>query len=179
MGRSVSIPSNAITSVYIPVGELDPDFGWDDFITDLRDNVLKPKFPSFSDTDLWVGREDHAILENDTAYVVVSEYMGLVAVTLALKDGPRGYNRGSPNIFSAKQSRIIKSTAPSFRKLLHKSFAKALHKLGNMSNGEGYFRPVDPDRYAQAEKDEEAYQAELAKEREQEKIVDDADGFTS
>lgn len=91
MGRSVSYPRNAVVAfrrfdVYDEDGNVmeEPDedqvcWAWDDLVEDVRTHS-KTLWPSLSDCDVWVGREDHALLQNDHAYVGVSEYCGLVAV---------------------------------------------------------------------------------------------------
>lgn len=65
-------------------GEIEADYDtckmrWDDFVGSLCD-VLKRAFPSLEDCDEWLGREDHALLENRHAYIGVSEYCGVVSV---------------------------------------------------------------------------------------------------
>jgi hypothetical protein len=42
--------------------------------------VCQENWPSLERIDRWIGREDHAILENGHAQIGVSEYCGLVAV---------------------------------------------------------------------------------------------------
>lgn len=134
MGRSVSVPSGAVATVYLNVRELDPDYEWGEFVDSLRDNVIR-HYPSFYDASYWLDREDHAILENYYAMVVVSEYMGLVSVSLVPKD------------HDPKSESWCRVNAPRWRERLHKAYGSmALRKIGTMSNGESVYEWVrEPD----------------------------------
>jgi hypothetical protein len=131
MSRSVSRHRHAVAAVFLnhPF-EDDEVFGWPDFVDDLRDNVLVPKYPSLRKCDRWAGREDHVIAENARAEVSVSEYNGVVAVCLAPRDVDNALDRG----WAAE-------CASGFCKVLAKAFASsALVPLGRGSNGEEFFR---------------------------------------
>jgi hypothetical protein len=130
MSRSVSVHPNTVSTVYL-YPEIDED-GWDDFIQDLRDNVLIPRFPSLRHCDRWAGREDHVILENTHAEVSVSEYNGLVAVCLApCSDGGRETPLGTA---------WTHQVADRFRDCVQGAFkSSALVKQGVFSNGEAVF----------------------------------------
>lgn len=122
MARSVSIPTGAALVAYADASELDPDFGWQDAINNLH-WVAKKRFPSLAPCDRWIGREDRAVLENDLAFLTVSEYNGLVAVCIVPKD-----KRG---ITWARKIRGIESLA--------ECFGPALISNGRFSNGEQVF----------------------------------------
>jgi len=131
MSRSVSRHPYAVETIFLyqPFGD---GSDWEDFLDDLRHNVLRPRYPSLVSCSRWVGREDHIILENAYMEVSVSEYNGVVAVCLATRDPDNGRH----NDAAAKR-------APGFRKYLHKVFAScAMVSLGSASNGEQFFRPV-------------------------------------
>lgn len=131
MGRSVSVPSDAVTTVYIALDDdFDPDFGWDDFIEDVR-NVVKEKYPSFVDDDKWVGREDRSILVNTYARIVVAEYCGLVSISIVPDD-----HWNTSHLTKAWCDRIARS----WHRYMTKRFGRALTKLGSASNGESFFR---------------------------------------
>lgn len=135
MGRSVSTHRHAVATVY-----LHPEFeeahtyqeDWDDFITDLRDNVLKEKYPALTDCNRWQDRENHVILENSQVEVSVSEYGGLVAVCLAPLDLDNNFQRA-----------VAERMAKGFTACLHKAFpSSALRSQGFMSNGGQVFTKV-------------------------------------
>lgn len=133
MGRSVSTHRHAVATIYIHLDEdFDPDFGWSDFIEDIRNNVLKEKFPSLTDCDRWQGRENHVILENRQVEISVSEYCGVIAVCMAPVDANDG-------LYCAVAERMAKS----FHDTVTKAFkSNALVKLGSFSNGEGVFQKI-------------------------------------
>jgi|GEM_PF-3662961 len=113
MGRSVSTARGAVEVLYFAMPDVDdiraswaeylredgdPDATADDvdqgtvdqelehvfdrLIEDLQE-ALTERYPSFTQEDAWSGREDHVIATNGMADVAVSEYMGLVAVSIA------------------------------------------------------------------------------------------------
>lgn len=131
MGRSVSTHRNAVATVFLHL-EIDEEFSWDDFIDDLRDNVIVPKYPSLENCNRWLDREDHIILQNCYCEVSVSEYCGCVAICLAPRDGDDGWNE-------AWTCRAAKN----FERIVTKAFkSSAMTRLGTMSNGESVFRKV-------------------------------------
>lgn len=84
MARSVSIPRGAVKVAYVACYQEDED-GWDDSVDNLRWS-LKNRYPSLRNYNKWVGREDRAVLENDHAYITVSEYCGIAAVCAVPKN---------------------------------------------------------------------------------------------
>ena len=133
MSRSVSTHPNAVSTVYL-YPEIEED-GWGDFIQDLQDNVLIPRFPSLRHCDRWVGRENHVILENDHAEVSVSEYNGLVSVCLAPRLDRYDFP-GAGQLADQWTGRV----SDGFRQCLHRAFPKcSLVKQGVFSNGEAVF----------------------------------------
>lgn len=163
MGRSVSTPSRTIAVCYrdqstfgmcdvlddegdsIPETEQvfdqdQYDSDWIDFKDDLIAQAMKA-WPSLKECDKWLGRgnsEDHAILENDYAYIGVSEYCGLAAVWLVAKDIAHeeqyyGYDASKYNFAVHWCNQIT----PKFNKL----FAE-LSKYATASNGEAFYTKV-------------------------------------
>lgn len=133
MGRSVSTHRHSLATVYLhPEFEEGDEFARDDFISDLRENVLQPKYPSLSECDRWADREDHIILENAHVEISVSEYCGLVAVCLAPLDPDNNFHVA-----------IAYRMAKSFTATITKMFSScALRSLGGMSNGEQVFQHI-------------------------------------
>lgn len=134
MGRSVSTHRHAVATVYLnPEIEDDGDsFAWDSFVEDLQQNVIADRFPSFSECDRWMDREDHVIMENAHAEVSVSEYCGLVAVCLAPRDPDDAFavawTENFASSFHAHVTKMFKSSA--------------LTKVGTFSNGESVFEKI-------------------------------------
>jgi hypothetical protein len=138
MGRSVSFAAGSVAITYRDVThmgyvEKDDDSGeevydefiaqmhYKDFIDNLRE-TCKSIWPSFVHCDEWLGSEDKAILQNDHAYVGVSEYCGLASVWLVPKE---------ENNLAARWCSQIKNK---FEDLLGD-----LHKVGHFSNGTGVY----------------------------------------
>ncbi|MEK7499025.1 MAG: hypothetical protein AAB649_00275 [Patescibacteria group bacterium] len=104
---------------------------WDDFI-DGQKYQLKKKFPSFSECDKWLGREDHAIMGNNFAYFGISEYMGLVSLWLVAKEG---------DYYGDEQAGLRAHWVEQVKEKFVKEFSE-LHKLGTFSNGEAVFERI-------------------------------------
>lgn len=105
MGRSVSTPSNCQAVARKDTGYFgydyndekqayDFDAGYSEFQAEddydfLKESIIESaqeQWPSFVVVnDKWLGREDRVLLENDLAYIGVSEYCGLTAVWLKSK----------------------------------------------------------------------------------------------
>jgi len=122
MGRSVSTPRNATAVAYSHVDfddDIDDDFDW---VVDNFQYEVRRVFPSARSCSEWLGREDHAVMENGHAYFGISEYCGLVAYWMVPKDD-----------------------RPLAEAWCHKAAAKFeasfgdLRKLGTFSNGEAVF----------------------------------------
>jgi len=143
MGRSVSTPSGATVTVFTTV-EIDSTVdefiareNWDWAVESLTDN-LQQQYPSLYDCDKWLGREDHAILANDLAYVTVSEYCGLVAVCLVPRDDDYNYSDRTEGL-SEQWCRRVEA---GFRKCVAGAFGPELQMVGRASNGEAFFQEV-------------------------------------
>jgi hypothetical protein len=154
MGRSVSSPRYATTvcfrdissfgEVYDEENNLTEEYDdcqsahdWECFVEMLQEDG-KAKWPSFDATDEWVGNEDHAILENNFAYIGVSEYCGLASIWLLPKTEDllnTGYDADvkMANLASAWCNRV----AGNFETL----FAE-YRKVATASNGEAYYEKV-------------------------------------
>ena len=146
MGRSVSTPSAATVVGYRtievePYEDTDEDgniitvepheeehqWAFDSMLEDLQE-YAPTLWPSLRKCDEWIGREDHAILENDLCYMGVSEYCGLVATWIVPKNEHRsGY---SDEHVDNLCDQWISQIEPKF--LEHFS---QLNKVGTMSNG--------------------------------------------
>jgi hypothetical protein len=137
MGRSVSRPSNATAVAYRSFeaeDEFDAEFEFEYLIDWVRETA-KEAWPSMVECDEWVGREDHAILSNDLAYIGLSEYCGLVSIWLVdREDRYDGYDQGESNLCKPWCAQIE-------RKFL-KLFSE-YQKIGTASNGESFYERVE------------------------------------
>lgn len=86
MGRGVSFPVNcvAVSAVWLNDVGVDDSFDFSEWCVDIKETAMS-KWKSLTECDKWVGREDHAILENDFCYIGVSEYCGVAAIWLQSK----------------------------------------------------------------------------------------------
>lgn len=123
MARSVSTPSEASDVAYAT-------FEGDDFSDAIAEMqvIARRKYPSLSPCDRWLGRENHAVLENKYCSITVSEYCGLVAVAIVPGSG-----------YSLSDSWCSKVNLEP----LVACFGQALRKQGTFSNGEAIFQPAD------------------------------------
>jgi hypothetical protein len=109
--------------------EVQGSFDWECWLDSLKEKA-KHFFPSLTDCDKWVGREDHAILENRFCYMGVSEYCGLVSIWLVLKD----------NLCDYKDIQgIAENWAEQVKGKFYKNFGD-LVKIGTFSNGESIYQ---------------------------------------
>lgn len=85
MSRSVNYLDNADHVAYIDASGIDTEWEWDDF-TDELESKLTDMFPSLEPSGKWDNNETRIILENEHAVVGLSEYCGLVSVSIRHKD---------------------------------------------------------------------------------------------
>jgi hypothetical protein len=134
MGRSVDYLSRSQKVVYIPFeveNEFDSEFEWDYFYEDLI-NILCEKYPSlYTVKNKWDGRETRIILENDLCQIGLSEYCGLVSVSIRVNEYYEYYN-----IAESWINRI------NFERVLNERF-NTLHKIGTFSNGESIYERIN------------------------------------
>ena len=132
MSRGVMTVTDAVSIVYVEHG-CEENWDWDDFIEGVRSEI-KHKFSSFQDVDKWDGREEHRILENDLARVVICEYCGLASINLAVREDGAWYYDRLP--LAAHWCRQI---APKFEAL----FSDRLRRIATASNGESFYEKVN------------------------------------
>jgi len=134
MGRSVDYLSRSQKVVYIPFeveNEFDSEFEWDWFYEDLI-NILCEKYPSlYTVKNKWDGRETRIILENDLCQIGLSEYCGLVSVSIRVNEYYEYYN-----IAESWINRI------NFERVLNERF-NTLRKIGTFSNGESVYEKIN------------------------------------
>jgi len=128
MGRSVSTPPNCEAVAYQHM-DFEDEIDWEMFVEDIR-FIATSLWPSLDETDEWVGREDHALLENQHCYIGVSEYCGLIAIWLQVKED---MNNDHPELSRHWCGQISKRFVETFGEL---------RKVGTFSNGEAVFERI-------------------------------------
>ena len=126
MGRSVNYLSNA-HKVFYTTFKGEEDYEWYDF----KDNItwgLKSQFPSLCECNRWEGREAHIFLENNLVEIGISEYCGLVSVSIRAKEGKEAIGEN-----------WIDKVAANFEKVIRENCGDVYRKIGSFSNGEGVF----------------------------------------
>ena len=87
MGRSVSYPQDSAAvcfTTFDPFDHTNAVDEWEQYVENLRVKAQRT-WPSMGACDIWLDREDNAILENAHAYIGVSEYCGVVSIWLVSK----------------------------------------------------------------------------------------------
>lgn len=141
MGRSVSTPSDCTAIAYQhheceddlcggETGDCTYDGDWWQSDIDSEMDYARTLWPSLSPCgkNVWLGREDHAYLENEYAYVGVSEYCGVTAIWLKPKETDDG-----------RAAHWCSQIAPRFLKTF-----STLARVATMSNGETIYRSTRP-----------------------------------
>ena len=138
MGRSVSYANGSEVVIYSYIEPvIDDEDNYDEFLTQLAwDDAIynlkyeaKEAFPSLEECDEWLGREDHAILENKLVYVGLSEYMNIISVWIVPKDN----EYYSLAVYSANQMK------EKLEEIVERAFGLRLNQVGRFSNGEAVF----------------------------------------
>jgi hypothetical protein len=143
MGRSVNYLDNAEVVLYFPFeygtnedGEYNEalaSLDWHDLILNLQCEIKK-YLPSYYEVkDKWDNRETRIILENNLCNIGISEYCGLVSLSVAPKNNDYDIWHES---FALRHAGQIKKT---LEKVLHNLGLKNLRKIGTFSNGEAVF----------------------------------------
>lgn len=134
MARSVAVPRNAVQVAYAAIGCGDAEDGEFDYFYSREEAQDLARagsmFPSMRKSSACLDREVGAIAENSFAYIALSEYNGLVAVSLVAKDVPLAA-AWCERVSLAKLERIAAC------------FGDVLKRVGSFSNGEVMFRPAD------------------------------------
>lgn len=128
MGRSVSTPCNTQVVTFRELSpepwedvdeegntvineptDLDYQWEFDSIVEDLQE-YAPTLWPSLRKCDEWLGREDHALLENDLCWIGISEYCGTVATWVVPKNELRsGYSDQHTDNLCARWIRQIES----------------------------------------------------------------------
>ena len=135
MGRSVNYLSGAQHVLYLNDSrdEEDPDlsqFYWDEFKSEVMECFNSCPSLEAPRNERWDGRETVIILENSLAEVGISEYCGLVSVSIRAQDDE--YMNLGIHWIDKVWPGIIKEFKEAFPTSL-------LTKIGTFSNGEGVY----------------------------------------
>lgn len=142
MGRSVSYLDNAEIVLYFPLESIENESGeYDDFLDQIEwDNMvenlkyeIKKRLPSYDIVNKWDNRETRIILENNLCVIGISEYCGLVSLSVAPCNND--YDAWHES-FARRHAKQIKHT---LEKVLDYLGLKSLNKIGTASNGEAFF----------------------------------------
>lgn len=122
---------------------LDPELEWD-FFTENIEDILKNRIPSLDILDRkhsrWEGNEVRIFAENKLVEFGISEYCGLVSISVRPIDNEYSWGKEGLAI------NWIQQTWPGLRDDIIKSFPKdALYKIGTFSNGEGVYQLLKQD----------------------------------
>ena len=118
MGRSVSYAKGSIAIAY-SYFESENEF---DFVIENMQQHAMSIWTSLSACDKWLGREDHAVLENAHCYMGLSEYCGLVSYWIVPKE----------------DNNLSKAWCNSIANKFKSAFG-TINKVGTFSNGEAVF----------------------------------------
>ena len=132
MGRNVMTVNDAVV-VYVNLGDIEDGDDFQNFIDQVRWAVCE-KWPSFFEVDKWDGREEHRILENEFARIVVCEYCGVASINLAVCTSLWQY---TPD-YTPLAEHWVEQVASNFCKWMGGHF-DCLAKAGTMSNGVSVF----------------------------------------
>lgn len=151
MGRSVNYLNNAEVVIYFHFeSEVNEEGEYDDFESqfaweDLTNNLIceiKSKLPSYyEEKNKWDNRETKIILSNNLCNIGISEYCGLVSLSVACKDGENYWpdNKAYHEQFSKYHANKIKNT---LQKIVDDLTGSRLNKIGTFSNGESVFEKL-------------------------------------
>ena len=150
MGRSVSSPYQASVTLFRHIEvqawededddgntvmrePTEDDYAWEfEGLVDWIKEDCKAMWPSFRDHDAWLDREDHVLLQNDHAWIGISEYCGLVSIWIVPRTEDHGYY-STANLCAHWCEQIRAKFTAKFSQL---------QSLGHASNGEQFFQKV-------------------------------------
>ena len=140
MSRSVSVPSEVTQVVYTTLEQDNDDednWIWDDFIASLKAEA-QAKIAGMEECDVWVDREDHAILQNSHALLGVSEYCGLVSVWI------RPNKNFVPQSDADELAQALECNNIPLAKIVEAANGTVLRHVATFSNGEAVYERSQP-----------------------------------
>lgn len=153
MGRSVSYATGSVAKVYYDTssfgydteaeqdgdenninGEYDYTLGqihWEDFKDSLAAKI-ETLWPSFRPCDKWIGSEDLAFMENDLAYIGISEYCGLTCLWLLPKESEGYYSE------DIKRDNLARGFCSRISRTFNEEFGE-YQRIGGFSDGSSVY----------------------------------------
>lgn len=138
MGRSVSYLSHAMRVTYFNLPSDDEEDNNEFVFDDLFMNVkcsLKAAFPSLWECEKWDGNETRIFLENYLAEIGISEYCGLVSISIRVPISDYVNENLAEHWISQNWEKMKKVMAEN-------TYHEHLQKVGTFSNGEGVYELV-------------------------------------
>lgn len=140
MSRSVAYLSGADAVAYLSGHELEDEWQWAEFKEEITSRLCA-LFPSLTECSNWDGQETEIFLANAHAEIGISEYNGLVSISLrAVEDD--GYD----NQFGLHAA-WTERAADKFKSLGN------LTKVGSFSNGEAVFKTTNQPNHTYSSKE--------------------------
>src|SRR5690606_18697904 len=94
-------------------------------------DTARELWPSFTEADSWIGQESHVIAENAHSIIAVSEYCGMVSISLGSNYDRQEYWRDhSPGLGKHWREQVSEKFLGTFSELT---------KVGTFSNGESVY----------------------------------------
>ena len=128
MARGVAYPKNYEHLAFIDVSKMD-EFDFDYLIEEIK-HEFKRNFKSLWDSDEWFGDELKVILENRFVQIGISEYMGIMALWLVVKE----------NDYENLAYGWLRKVGKKMRKIFDK-YNELIH-IGTFSNGEHVYKRI-------------------------------------
>lgn len=138
MARSVDYLTGAQAVAYVSGHNIEE---WELFEEDIK-YQLQELFPSLEECESWDGNETKVFLENGHAVVGISEYNGLVSVSLRAKEEGDWYDN-QDGLHQAWVERVKDKFLT----------IGDLHKTGTFSNGEAMFETTGEDKHTYSSKE--------------------------
>lgn len=142
MGRSVSYLSHAEHKIFFQY-ESEYEEDWRDLIYTIKESIneVAPSLTSPS-RDRWDGGDTQIILANDHAEIGISEYCGLVSLSIRVNETDQYYT--GPNSLSL---RWIRQMWQPMIITMMKNGMTFYNKNGSFSNGEGAYGKINAEQY--------------------------------
>jgi hypothetical protein len=128
MGRSVDYLNRATAVIYCHI-ETQDEYAFDDFLDNIKEELLD-KYPSLDSCERWDGRETKIFLENSLVEIGISEYCGLISISIRPNEYRDVNESLAENWIRKIEANLRKSCA---------NYSQTLRKVGTFSNGEGIY----------------------------------------
>lgn len=135
MGRSVDYLTNAKAVTYFCLegseDELEREMEWEDLFGNIKYSLMR-RYPSLDEANSWDGNETKIFLENSLVHIGISEYCGLVSVSIRTNDRNWEYESLAENFIDRTWDNMVKL-------MRGNTYHEPLVKVGTFSNGNSIF----------------------------------------